>query len=48
MADFDAGFAQHAIDLPQEERIPDVGHPRQADDLGTGAEVTTGLCLEIR
>jgi len=34
MADINAAFEQQVLDLPQGQRIPNVHHHRQADDLG--------------
>ena len=40
VADVDAAFEQQVLDLPQLQRIPDVHHHRQADDLGGTVEIT--------
>jgi hypothetical protein len=37
--DLDAALVQQVLDIPQRQRIPDVHHHRQADDLGLRLEV---------
>ena len=40
LLEVDAPFEQQVLDLPQLQRIPDVHHHRQADDLGGTVEIT--------
>jgi hypothetical protein len=40
MRDIDPPLMQHVLDSPQRQRIADVHHHGQADDLGRGLEVT--------
>jgi len=39
MADIDATFEQHALNLAQRQRVADVHHHREADDLGRRVEI---------
>ncbi len=39
MRDVDAPLVQQVLHVPQRERVADVLHDRQADDLGRGLEV---------
>jgi hypothetical protein len=34
----DAAFEQQVLDVPQRERVPNVHHDHQSDDLGRGIE----------
>ena len=58
MADIDATLAKSSLDLAQRQRIPDVHHHREANNLGRRVEITewishpTGLkngfvCLKV-
>jgi hypothetical protein len=39
MHNVDPAFVQQVFNVPQRERIPDIHHNRQADDLGARLEV---------
>ena len=43
VADVDATFEQQVLDLAQRQRITDVHHHREADDLGRAVEITEGI-----
>lgn len=40
MADLCTALMQQVFDIAQRQRVADVQHPRQADDLRAGLEVT--------
>jgi hypothetical protein len=40
VADIDASFIKKILDLPQRQRIPDIHHHRQADNLGRRFKIT--------
>ncbi|MEM9912512.1 MAG: hypothetical protein AAF922_17220 [Pseudomonadota bacterium] len=40
MADIDAALVQQILNDPERQREPDIEHHGQANDLGTGFEVT--------
>jgi len=40
VADINASFKQKILNLPQRQRIPDIHHHRQADNLGRRMEIT--------
>ena len=46
MADLDAPLMQEVLDVAQRERVADIEHHRQADDLGAGLEVAEGGALD--
>ncbi len=50
MCDIDAPLVQQILDVPQRERIPDIHHHREADDLGRGLEVAedAGVAHPVR
>ena len=50
MRDIDAPLMQKVVDVPERERISDVHHSRQADDLGRGLEVAENAraCHPVR
>jgi hypothetical protein len=39
MRDVDAALVQQILDIPQRQRVSNVHHHHQADDLGAGLEV---------
>jgi len=43
MADIDTALKQQIFNLPQRQRIPDVHHHRQANNLGRRIEITEGI-----
>jgi DNA invertase Pin-like site-specific DNA recombinase len=45
MADLDAPLVQQVLDIPQRERVADIKHHGQADDLGAGLKVSEGRTL---
>ena len=45
MADLDAALVQEVLDVAQRERVSDIEHHGQADDLGAGLEVPEGGAL---
>jgi len=50
MRDIDAPLMQKVVDVPERERISDVHHHCQADDLGRGLEVAENAraCHPVR
>ena len=42
VADVDAALMQQVLDVPKRQRVTDVQHNRQADDLGARFEVQEG------
>jgi hypothetical protein len=48
VADVDPPLEQQIFDLPQRQRIPDVHHHREADDLGGAVEVAKGIAHRRR
>ena len=43
MANVYAPFEQNIFDLTQRQRIADIRHHREADDLGRAVEITEGI-----
>ena len=43
VADVDAAFKQKILDLTKRQRITDVHHHREADDLGRAVEISEGF-----
>ena len=43
MADVDTTFEQDVFDLAQTQRIADVHHHRETDDLGPAVKITKGM-----
>ncbi len=43
VADIDTTLKQKILDLPQRERIADVHHHREANDLGRRGEISEGI-----
>jgi len=43
VAEVNAALKQQILDLPQRQRIADVHHHRQADDLGRTIEISEGI-----
>ncbi len=43
VADVDATLEQNVFDLAQRQRIADIHHHGQPDDLGRGLEITEGI-----
>jgi hypothetical protein len=39
MRDIDAAFMQQILDVPKRQRLTDIHHHREADDLGRGLEI---------
>jgi hypothetical protein len=48
VADVDAAFGQQILDLAQRQRIPDVHHHREADDLGGAVEAPKGILHPLK
>jgi hypothetical protein len=48
VADIDAAFEQQIFNLPQRQRIANVHHHREADDLGGAVEVPKGIAHRRR
>ena len=43
MADIDTALGQEIFDLSQRQRVTDIHHDREADDLGRTVEVAEGI-----
>ena len=43
VADIDPAVEQQVLDLAQRQRIPNIHHHRQANDLGRAVEITEGI-----
>ena len=48
VADVDARFEQNVFNLAQRQRIADVQHHREANDLGRTVEITQGISHRLR
>ena len=44
----DATFEQNVFNLAQRQRIADVQHHREANDLGRTVDITAGISLRLR
>ena len=48
MADLDAALEQEIFDLSQRQRVSDIQHHREANDLGRTVEITEGISHHLR
>ena len=48
VADVDARFEQNVFNLAQRQRIADVQHHHEANDLGRTVEITAGISHRLR
>ena len=48
VADIDTALEQQVLDLAQRQRVPDIHHHRQADDLGRTIEIAEGFFQPLR
>ncbi len=48
VADVDATFEQNVFNLAQRQRIADVQHHREANDLGRAVEITAGISHRLK